>query len=136
METYTQDQVNELLQQEKQKWEKEVLQPVQDELAKHKPKEKTDAEKQLEQKQADLLQKEMVLLMKEADVSDFAELISASDAEDLKNKIGKLHDVLKARKVDSSYRPESHKQQSAYDIAEKNNDVLGMIDSKLQKLFN
>lgn len=129
-QTFTQEQVTKAVEDARKEWLEKEYNPIiaeRDELLQFKPKTLPDDEKALQQKQAELLQKEMELLMKEANVSDFTDLIAAKDAEELKSKIGKLNDVLKARTIDSSFKPDDHKQQSAFDVARAKGDTQGMI---------
>jgi len=118
--TYTQEEVDALLQ---------PLQEQIKELEKYKPVEKSDAEKAIEAKQAELWQKEVYLTLKEAGLSDFAEFFNATDAESLKKQIDKFNEVLKARKIDSSYRPTDHKATDKYSQAKSKGDAQGMIKS-------
>jgi len=133
-QTFTQEQVNAL----KNEWIENEFNPLKtqfEELQAKLPKDKTDEEKALEQKQADLWQKEVELELKSNGLSDFAPFISAKDEEDLKGKIEQLNKIVAGLKIDSSYKPDDHKQTNEYDTFEKNKDTKGMIGTKLANLF-
>ncbi|GAA4704194.1 hypothetical protein [Brevibacillus fulvus] len=134
-QTFTQEQVNELLQQEKSKWESEVLNPIQTELAKYKPAEKSDAEKALEQKQAELWQKEIQLTLKSEGLEAFADFFQVKDTDELTAKVKKLKEIINGMKIDNSYKPNDHKSTDKYSQYEKSGNVVGMIESKLASLF-
>jgi hypothetical protein len=63
------------------------------------------------------------------------DLVSADNVENAKAKITKLLDLQKKQKIDNSYKPNEHKNDDAYSVAEKNGNVEGMLKSKLSKLF-
>jgi len=139
MEQYTQEQVEQMIGEAKSKWEQEILQPLQaevEELQKYKPKEETEAEKQIKQLKAELLQAKVVAALKDADLDDFVEILEVKDDNDLKEKLEKLTKIIENRKLKNSYQPHDHKNMDTYSKAEKNNDVAGMIHAKLSKLFN
>lgn len=132
--TYTQEQVEQL----KQEWIQNELDPLKAELEELKgklPKEKTEEEKALEQKQAELWQKEVSLSLKEHGLADFAPFITAKDEKDLKEKIEQLNKIVAQIKIDSSFRPEDHGQTSEYDKFAKEGNTIGMIRSKLSSIF-
>lgn len=123
----------------KTKWESEILNPVvteRDNLLQFKPVEKSDAEKQLEQRELELFKKEIGIELKANQIDDFAEFINVSNPDELKGKIEALKSILDARKINGAYKPDDHKQQTAYDVAASKNDVKGMVGAKLSKLFN
>lgn len=122
-----QEHINQLLQQEKQKFEQEVLKPVQEELAKYKPKEPTEAEKEVERLKAELLQQKVISAFRQAGAEEFVELISVSDEKELEGKVNKLQEVLKKKTIDSSYKPDNHKHQSVFDVAKSKGDTQTMI---------
>lgn len=134
-QTFTQEQVNELLQQEKSKWESDVLNPLQQELVKYKPAEKSDAEKELEQKQVDLWQKEVTLTLKSEGLEAFAEFFNVNDSDELTAKVNKFKAIINDMKIDNSYKPNDHKSTDKYSQHEKSGNVVGMIESKLASLF-
>ncbi len=63
------------------------------------------------------------------------DLVVSDDVETSKAKITKLLDLQKKQKIDNSYKPNEHKNDDAYSVAEKNKDVEGMLKSKFSKLF-
>ena len=66
---------------------------------------------------------------------DLFDLVSADNIDTAKTKITKLMDLQKKQQIDNSYKPEQHKTDDAYSVAEKNGNVEGMLKSKLSKLF-
>lgn len=130
--------IDQLVADSKTSWETEVLNPLtteRDELLQFKPVDKTDAEKALEQREKDLFTKEVGIELKANQMDDFAEFFNVSNAEELNVKVTALKKILDTRKINGAYKPEDHKQQSAYDVAAAKNDVTGMVSAKLSKLF-
>lgn len=114
----------------KTKWESEILNPVvteRDNLLQFKPIEKSDAEKALEQRELELFKKEIGIELKANQIDDFAEFIQVSNMDELKTKIEALNTVLEARKINGAYKPDDHKQQTAYDVVRSKGDTQGMI---------
>lgn len=137
-ETFTQLQVDELIQTEKEKWEQEFLNPLQlqvEELAQYKPKELSDEEKVIQQKQNELFQKEISLELKDAGLEDFAEYFNVDKVEDLKIKIDKFNKLINAKKIDNSFKPQDHQSQDKYSSYMKEKNTVGMIGTKLSNLF-
>lgn len=130
-----QDFVTEMITNEKTKWVNDELKPIQDELLKYKPVEKTEAELTLEKREQGLRDKEHDLILKEEGLSDFAAFINAKDEQELKTKIQDFKKILESRKIDGSYKPEEHRKIDAYNQAEKNKDVEGMLHAKLSRFF-
>ncbi|KAA1191128.1 hypothetical protein [Paenibacillus sp. B2(2019)] len=131
--------IDQMLADTKTTWETEVLTPLtteRDELLAFKPVTKSDAEKALEQREADLFKKEVGIELKANKLDDFAEFLNVSNADELKVKVTQLTKILEARKLNNGYVPDNHKQTTAYDQAAAKNDVNGMIGAKLAKLFN
>jgi len=136
--TFTEDQVNQMLAEAKQKWETEILNPIKaevEQLRQYKPKNETDAEKEIKRLKAELLQQKVVSSLQQMGAEDFAEFVSVSDESELQAKVAKLQEVLKKRSIDSSFKPDNHRQTDAYTAAEAKGDVIGMIESKLSKLY-
>lgn len=136
---FTQEQVNQAIEEAKQQWEQDVLQPItqeRDELMQYKPQELTDEQKQIQQLQADLLQQKVISSLKDANLEDFIDFLNVENEEELQAKVNKLSKVLDDRKLNNSYVPSDHKQTDAYSQAEQSNNVQGMISAKLSKLFN
>lgn len=141
MEFTTEQQafIDQMLTDSKSTWETEILAPVtteRDELLQFKPVEKSEAEKVLEQREQELLKKEVGIELKANGLEDFIELLNVSNLEELQTKIETLNKILEGRKISNAYVPSEHKQTSAYDQAASKNDVTGMIGAKLSKLFN
>lgn len=64
------------------------------------------------------------------------DLVDAETVEKAQEKINKLLEVTKKRKLDNSFKPEDKKKQSdEYSNAEKSGNVEGMLKCKLSKLF-
>ncbi|MDD2288023.1 MAG: hypothetical protein PHY55_04230 [Bacteroidales bacterium] len=136
MAEYTDEQIQELITTEKSKWENEILKPLQEDLKQYKPKEKTDTEKTLEQKEKELFEKEINLTLKEHGLQEFAGFFNVSNADELNKQIEDFKKVLKTRDEKNNFVPGDHqKNKDAYSIAEKNKDVSGMISAKLSNLF-
>ena len=143
---FTQEQVNEMIKKEKEKWIKEELKPLQDkekeykatidELMKYKPKELTKEEKALQEKELELFNKEKNLILKENGLAEFGEFFNVQKIDELDEKIKQFNDILKEKKIDNSYKPDDkHKNTDKYSQFEKNKDTVGMISTKLSKLF-
>lgn len=131
--------IDQMLADTKTTWETDLLAPLtaeRDELLQYKPVDKTDAEKALEQREADLFKKEVGIELKANKLDDFADFLNVSNADELKVKVTQLTKILEARKLNNGYVPDNHKQTTAYDQAAAKNDVNGMIGAKLAKLFN
>lgn len=132
--TYTQEQVDSM----KAEWVKQELDPLKAQIAEleqYKPVEKTDAEKELDKKAAELWQKEISLTLKEHGLQEFAEFISATDEKELTKQVETLKAILAKKGLDNSFRPSEHKQTDKYSLAESKKDTAGMIASKLSSLF-
>ncbi|GIP51817.1 hypothetical protein [Paenibacillus vini] len=123
----------------KAQWESDILNPVlseRDDLLQYKPIEKSVAEKAIEQRERELFKKELSIELKANGLEDFAEFIQVSNMDELKTKMEALNTVLEARKVNTAFVPGDRKQTNPYEQAAKNNDVVGMIGAKINKLFN
>ncbi len=133
-----QQEINQLIVQEKAKWENEILSPLQqqvNELGKYKPADKTDKEKEIEAKEKELWQKEKELTLKGNSLYEFAEFFSAQNADELHKQIEQLNKILQSKKLNNTYVPENHKPADAYSKAEKQGDTVTMIGTKLSKIF-
>jgi hypothetical protein len=100
-----------------------------------KPKELTNEQKEIQKLKADLLQQNVVSQLKSMDMEDFIDFITVNSQDELQPKLDKLNEIISNRKLDNSYVPEGHKKQTAYDKAEQAKDTVGMIGSKLSKIF-
>jgi hypothetical protein len=133
-----QQEIDKMLVDAKSKWVTDELAPLQaqvTELQQYKPKEKSDAEKALEQKEMELFNKEKNLILREKGLQDFADFLNVTDTEQLNKDIEKLNKVLEAKKLNNTYVPDGHKSADAYNKAEKQGDTITMIGTKLSKLF-
>lgn len=133
-----QQAIDSMIADAKTKWVNDELTPLQNqiqELDKFKPTEKTDKEQEIEAKEIELWNKEKNLILKENGLHEFADFFVANDAEQLNKGIEKLNKILETKKLNNSFVPDGHKSTDAYSKAEKNGDTLGMIGTKLSKLF-
>ncbi|QDH19815.1 hypothetical protein [Saccharibacillus brassicae] len=140
--TFTPEQqstIDALIEQTKNNWEEEFLNPVvaeRDELKTKIISEPSEQEKALSEREITLAQKEIKIAFTEAGYADFADLIKVDSVEAVEETIQAITNILNPRKVDASYQPEDHKSQTPYESASSKSDVLGMIGSKLQQAFN
>jgi flagellar biosynthesis component FlhA len=135
-QTFTQEQLDQAIAKAKQKWEQEMLEPLKNELQelrKYKPKEKTKEQQEIERLKAELLHQKVVNALQQADLSDFADLVSVQTEEELEEKINKLKKIVESRKLNNSYIPQGHKQTDAYSHAKSNGDTVGMIKAIFSK---
>jgi len=132
-------EIKKMIADEKSKWEKEHLEPLQAQVKKleqYKPKQKSEQEKEIEKKEAELFDKEVNLFLKENKLEDFKDFVGGKNMEEIKKNAEQLQEVLKAKKLDNSFKPTDRKiKDDTYSKAEKNGDTLGMIGSKLSKIF-
>lgn len=135
-----QQHIDQLIADKKATWEAEQLAPViaeRDNLLQYAPKEETEQEKTIKQLQAELKHQKLVSSLEKANLSDFIDFLGVQEEEEIQEKIEKLNAVLEARKLsNNNYIPDQHKQTNPYEQAAKNNDVVGMIGAKINKLFN
>ena len=139
VKSFTEDEVNGLIQSAKDEWMKVELEPLQQqikELEQFKPVQKTDAEIAFEQKEKELFEKEKALTLKEAGLPEFAEFFAVGNIDELQSKIEQINKILANKSLDNTYKPESHKTSDKYSIAEKKGDTVSMIGSKMSKIFN
>lgn len=129
--------INQLINDEKNKWIKEELEPIQlqiTELEKYKPKEKSDAEIALEQKELELWNKEKNLILKENNLHEFVDFFNVNNSEQLNEQINLLNKILDTRKLNNNYIPDSNvNKNDSYSQAKKNNDTLGMVKALFSK---
>ena len=78
-----------------------------------------------------------VEMLKNGLSEDMFDLVADStDIESASNKINKLLELKKKSDIDNGYKPQEHTaQQTAYEEAQKKNDVTGMLKAKMSKLF-
>ncbi|KZZ85646.1 hypothetical protein [Bacillus sp. SJS] len=126
--SFTQEQLDSL----KQEWIEKELNPIQserDELLQFKPKEVSEAEKALQEKQQELWNKEVNIELKSAGLEKFADFFVAENTDQLKEKIEKFNILMDEFKVANGYVPSDHKQTTQYDQAKQTGNTKGMIKS-------
>ncbi|ALX47855.1 hypothetical protein [Lentibacillus amyloliquefaciens] len=136
--THTDEQVQEAIQNAKAEWQEQELNPIvaeRDDLMQYKPHEPTDAEKEFQQKQTDLFNKQVDFELKQAGLADFKEVVKINDEEELSETVKSLGKVVNKIKVDSGYVPENHARDDEYSKFEKDGNTQGMIGTKLANLF-
>ena len=69
------------------------------------------------------------------DVEQVFDLIDSDSLEKAQAKINKLLELRKKQDIENSYKPNDHKPDDSYSVAEKEKNVEGMIFSKLNKIF-
>ena len=69
------------------------------------------------------------------DVEQVFDLIDSDSLEKAQAKINKLLELRKKQDIENSYKPNDHKADDSYSVAEKEKNVEGMIFSKLSKIF-
>ncbi|MBU9720552.1 MULTISPECIES: hypothetical protein [Bacillaceae] len=128
--TFTQEQLDEAIQNAKTEWKEKELNPIvseRDELIKYKPVEKSEEEKALETKHQELIQKEIELELKSVGLDKFADFFNVQKVEDLKPQVEKFQSILNEMKINSAYQPTDHKNTDEYSTAKGKGDTLGMI---------
>lgn len=136
--SFTQEQLDEAIQNAKNDWVEKEFNPVvaeRDELLQFKPKELSDEEKAMQTKQQELFQKEVSLELKSAGLEKFAEFFNVQKIDDLQPQIEKFQGLINEIKVELGYVPADHKKQNEYDVFATKGDTKGMIATKLSKLF-
>lgn len=118
------------------------LKTVKDELAKYKPADKSDAEKELEQKLNELTIKEQELLAKENAIklkdkltskglsSDLAKYLNVGD--DVDTTIDEFTTILNSMVLDGTYKPSNHSKNDG--ITKEKFSKMNYIEK--QKLYN
>ena len=99
------------------------------------PQEKSEQELALEQKEADLFKREVNATLKENGLEQFTSVVKVSNEDELKETVKALTQIKNDIMVSTGYVPQDHSQDDEYSNYAKNNDVSGMIGSKLSKLF-
>ena len=69
------------------------------------------------------------------DPEEVFDLIESDDIKKAQAKINKLVELKKKQDIENSYKPNDHKADDSYSVAEKEKNVEGMIFSKLNKIF-
>ncbi|MBS3679947.1 hypothetical protein KGF86_06960 [Ornithinibacillus massiliensis] len=137
-DNFTQEQVDEAIQNAKAEWQEQELNPIVAELEEVKgklPKEPTQEELDLQQREQDLWQKEVNLSLKDKGLEQFASIVKVENEEELKEVVKVLGQVVNDIKVSTGYVPQDHAKTDEYSKFEKDGNVQGMIATKLSKLF-
>lgn len=137
--SFTQEQLQEEIGKAKNEWLEKELNPVvqeRDGLLQYKPKELSDSEKAIQTKQQELFQKEVSLELKGAGLEKFADFFNVGKIEDLEPQMAKFQTLLNELKVEMGYVPSDNKKTDDFTKFEKEKNTVGMIGSKLSKLFN
>ena len=137
-----QDQIEKIVQAETDRVRtkySDQIKELENKIEKLTPQEKTEEEKQIEQKQNDLWQKEINLTLKEHGLEDFGEFVFANNEEELNNKVEQLKGIMQEKEqekeIGNSFQPEERKTNNEYTEAESKGDVQKMIGSKLSNIF-
>lgn len=93
------------------------------------PKDLSDEEKAIQQKQKELFDKEIHLTLKENGLEQFKDIVKVSDNDELKETIKQLNKIVNDIKVSVGYVPQDNKKVTAYEQAKQKNDTKGMIKS-------
>lgn len=136
--TFTQEQLDEAIQNAKKEWIEKELKPIimeRDELLKFKPKELSDEEKAIEAKKQELFEKEVALTLKENGLEQFANIIKVKNTDELNEVVKTLSQIVNDIKMSTSYVPTDKAKQNEYDTFAKRGDTKNMIAMKLSKLF-
>jgi len=136
--TFTQEQLDEAIQNAKKEWIEKELNPIimeRDELLKFKPKELSDEEKAIEAKKQELFEKEVALTLKENGLEQFAKVIKVKNTDELNEVVELLSQIVNDIKMSTSYVPTDKAKQNEYDAFAKRGDTKSMIAMKLSKLF-
>ncbi|MFD2638425.1 hypothetical protein [Piscibacillus salipiscarius] len=136
--TFTQEQVDEAIQNAKTEWTEQELDPIvteRDELLQYKPKELTEEEKALAEKEQNLFKREVNATLKENGLEQFADVVKVQDEEELNQAVKSLNQIVNDIKTSVGYVPQDHATDDEYSKFEKDKDTKGMIGTKLTKLF-
>lgn len=136
--SFTQEQLDEAIQNEKNDWIEKEFNPIVSELEEVKaklPKEQTAEEIALQAKQQELFTKEVNLTLKENSLEQFASIIKLENEDELKEVVKTLTQIVNDIKVSTGYVPKDNAKQNEYDVFASKKDTQGMIATKLSKLF-
>lgn len=91
----------------------------------------------LQSLEKDLFEKEKKLVLKENGLEAYADIITATDSDELAKVVDKLNKIVLDQKVANGYIPkDSNGSQDAYSQAIQNGDVKNAISFKLSNLFS
>lgn len=137
-ETFTQEQLDEAIQDARLEWVNNELDPVvaeRDNLLQYKPKEPTEEEKAFKQQQQDLFNEKVEFQLEKNGLTQFKDVIKVGNEEELNSVVEALTQITKQIKLDSGYVPDNHLKDNEYDKFAQEGNVSGMISTKLSKLF-
>ncbi|WP_366162633.1 hypothetical protein ABXS71_06170 [Bacillus infantis] len=137
--SFTQEQLQEEIGKAKNEWMEKELNPViqeRDGLLQFKPKDLSEEEKAFKTKEQELFQKEVTLELKSAGLEKFADFFNVQKIEELQPQVEKFQSLINEMKVEMGYIPSDHKKSDEFTKFEKDKNTVGMIGSKLSKLFN
>jgi hypothetical protein len=80
------------------------------------PKEISDEEKQLQQKQQELFNKEVHLTLKENGLEQFAPVVRVTNEDELRETIKQLNKIVNDIKVSVGYVPQDNAKDNEYDV--------------------
>lgn len=86
---------------------------------------------ELSQREKALFDKQVAIELKAENLEDFAELVTATNEDELATQIAKFKQILAKMKAENSYQPTKNKNVSEYNIAKNNKNVRSMILNKL-----
>src|SRR5690606_1302533 len=90
-------------------------------------------ENELQELQAKLFNQKVEQALKDANLLQFKDIVHVSDEDELNEAIEKLSTAVSSTTQD--FQPSGKRNTSAYEVASNKNDTVGMIGSKLSKLF-
>lgn len=124
-----QEQQTELQNETVDKSEYDAIVAELEEVKSKLPKDLSDEEKAIQQKQKELFDKEIHLTLKENGLEQFKDIVKVSDNDELKETIKQLNKIVNDIKVSVGYVPQDNKKVTAYEQAKQKNDTKGMIKS-------
>lgn len=113
VKVYTEEQYNEVV-KERDNLQKEVndLMAQVNDLKKNQAPEKTEKEIELEERERKNFLKEVRLTLRENNLEKFADIISVSNEDELKEKIDMLNQIMQSIKINDSYKPQDFNNQN------------------------
>lgn len=136
--TFTQEQLDEAIQDARLEWVNNELDPVvaeRDNLLQYKPKDLTEEEKAFKQQQQDFFNQKVDFQLEKNGLTQFKDVIKVGNEEELNSVVEALTQITKQIKLDSGYVPDNHLKDNEYDKFAQEGNVSGMISTKLSKLF-
>lgn len=136
--TFTQEQLDEAIQDARLEWVNNELDPVvaeRDNLLQYKPKDLSEEEKALKQQQQDLFNEKVEFQLEKNGLTQFKDVIKVENDEELENVVKGLSQIVNDIKVSTGYIPKDNAKDNEYDKFVKEGNTQGMIATKLSKLF-